>query len=242
MTLRADTDGASLSRLLMAANGAGLAGLAGLVVTAIRTDDTYLVGAPVLAGLPGNPKVEVSAEALTRLFTRYRLRSPWTLAGGQELTVTLRNDSGGARLVTVTDDRSGLLQTFAADTADAAHDVSSRQKQFAPVTRTRLVVATADIPAGADRHTVVVPIPPNVYGLIETFAVSAASDVRIAVASGKQSVVEAVYADTLERLFAPGFGLPAPIEVTPGDDLSLLVSNDSGAVRTVSFVAELILQ
>jgi hypothetical protein len=243
VTLRADTDGASLSRLLMAANGTGLAGLAGLTVTAIRTGDTYLIGAPILGGLPGSPKVEVSAEALTRLFTRYRLRSPWALTGGQELTITLRNDSGAARLVTVTDDRSGLLRTLAAGKTDAPPSDADRAALYlVPQTTTRLVVATAEIPANADRHTVVVPIPPNVRGIIETFAVSAANDVRIAVASGKRSVVEAVYADTLERLFAPGFGLLTPIEIASGDDLSLIVSNDSGATRTVSFVAELIVQ
>ena len=224
---------ASITRLLMSANGAGLAGLAGLVVVSVRVGQLYITGGPVMQGLRGAAKTEVAAETLVSLFSRVSLRSPLPLLPGEDLILTLRNESGAARRVVVADNRSAVLQTAVFD------------RPFAAGPRTTLVTMRATVPASVEDYRIEIPRS-TLAGIITDFALTTPTplEMLVGVSVGRRALIEPTYPEMLERAqdnwAEAGRFYREPIRVGLGETLYLVAASDAGVARTVSFAAEMV--
>lgn len=231
VTLRAETGGSVwITRLLLAANGAGFAGLDGLIISSARIGNRYLFGGPITAGLRGAAVPEVTAEAFVKLFARYKLRQPLMLGPNEDLVLHVRNTTGVTRRLTAADDRQGVMQTALWDP----------ERRFARPVDPSVLLATAAVPASADRFVIEIPREAGLQGTLQTYALTASPGVRIEIAVGKHVQVDAGYPALHELLFEHGFGLAGAIRVGRSEALHLVVSNDLPTVGTVSFAAELV--
>ncbi len=235
----------SITRLLLAANGTGLAGLAGLTVASMRIGQRYITGGPVMPGLRGGATAAVSAEALVAYFSRAALRSPLTAYPGDDLVIVVANASGAARRVVLTENREAVRQTLGAPALGTAK--LAAPQGFAPEPPSTLLAFTATVAAGEQDVRVEIPRG-TAAGVVGTFAVHTPTplSVRVGFSVGKRVVVEPTYPDTLERAQAnaveAGRFYREPLAVGQGETLYMVVSNDGTAPCTVSLFAEMVHQ
>lgn len=195
-------------------------------INEIRVGEQYVLGGPQPAGLRGNPTPHVLVSAFQQFMERYGLRQSIPQETGDPVTITLQGLTEALVGIQVAVVRDPVLQTLVRPTP------------------TRLLAASATIPAGATETQIEIAgtsrggrlIGWGLSAVSPNKAYVLAQAVRVGLATSRTTLMEPIPVEMWRLMVAEGRAFPFEIATEPGEPLYLVVTNADEDL--VSFVCE----